>query len=796
MTVRPDVAAQLSTVDTTTQAFKDFATNVEPILDQELRVLDLPLGRAVGLLPHLPGRRLERRLEVQLPRGAGVRRQSAGDVADPAQAAGAVGAAASRTPAACSSRQERQRLEAAARLGDRGRARAGRRRTLSDGEKFFDDYVMPIFLKRGCALEACHSPGRGQRLQAALGHAGLPLARSRCTSNYDAARRDFLVPDVPDVRQSRLVKKPVRRRSPRAASASCIAAARRCSRRARCSIRRCARSRSPPTARDAVLHHRRVAPRRARGAPRRRPGRRDDVRLDAAASSPWRGRPTTIARSTSTPIRAGADLVDSARSPLGAARRASTPRGDGDAAACSTTARASPPIAATSTCAIPPSPTTRRKVAFAMRARSPPTRSTSTRSRSTPRTPAPSHRRQRHVGERHPLHNLDPMYAPDGTLVFASTRGRPSVGPTLLAQVSPAADRPVAHARHGGDGYGAPEQMTSLLGSELAPADDARTARSRSPPRRRARTSISSRGRRMNWDLTDYHPLLAQRAVARRRSVHAELAMHAVDRLRAGDRHPRRASIATSSLILSDVGAQGRRRHARAPSTARSGPFEADRSDVQFLKSLTILDPAATGRAGATQGAYRSPFPLPDGRDPRLATTPPSPISRRRRRATISSSLDPQTGTRTPIARLRRRRRRRSKRCSSTSASRARCSTTSRSSCSAATSTRRPDARRASTIPTCRCWARCSSPTCARAASSTCCARRLAARHLRRSGAADRRGDGAWRAAPASQMVYQNRKELGRVPLAERRLGARAAAVADAAHPRAAGRQRQQALSP
>src|SRR5205814_5978676 len=28
------------------------------------------------------------------------------------------------------------------------------------------------------------------------------------------------------------------------------------------------------------------------------------------------------------------------------------------------------------------------------------------------------------------LHNLDPMYAPDGTLVFASTRGKPGTGPT------------------------------------------------------------------------------------------------------------------------------------------------------------------------------------------------------------------------------------------------------------------------------------------------------------------------------------------------------------------------------
>src|SRR5262249_7549279 len=29
----------------------------------------------------------------------------------------------------------------------------------SAGETFFGDFVMPAFLKRGCALEACHSPG-------------------------------------------------------------------------------------------------------------------------------------------------------------------------------------------------------------------------------------------------------------------------------------------------------------------------------------------------------------------------------------------------------------------------------------------------------------------------------------------------------------------------------------------------------------------------------------------------------------------------------------------------------------
>ena len=66
-------------------------------------------------------------------------------------------------------------------------------------------------------------------------------------------------------------------------------------------------------------------------------------------------------------------------------------------------------------------------------------------------------------------------------------------------------------------------------------------------------------------------------------------------------------------LVLSDVGTRGGG-GTLATFNRSIGPFEADRTDMQFLKALVILDPAATGRAGATQGAYRSPFPLPDGR--------------------------------------------------------------------------------------------------------------------------------------------------------------------------------------
>ena len=90
--------------------------------DPELRVLDLPLERAVRLLPHLPGRRLRRRQQVQLPRGAGVRRQSAGDLAAPAEAAGAVGRRHRAHRRRLLRQQERRRLEDAVGVGGGGRA--------------------------------------------------------------------------------------------------------------------------------------------------------------------------------------------------------------------------------------------------------------------------------------------------------------------------------------------------------------------------------------------------------------------------------------------------------------------------------------------------------------------------------------------------------------------------------------------------------------------------------------------------------------------------------------------------
>jgi hypothetical protein len=202
------------------------------------------------------------------------------------------------------------------------------------------------------------------------------------------------------------------------------------------------------------------------------------------------------------------------------------------------------------------------------------------------------------------VHNFDPVYAPDGSVVFASTRA----GTLTLKNFLPNADlfRVLAQPGQALD-FGNPQQMTFLLNSELAPAfmQDGRvsfTAEKATPE------FYQLSGRRINWDLTDYHPLLAQRAQSTNTfttQLYPSVGYQQATEIREGlDRN--------FLIILSDAGALGGG-GALATFNRSIGPFEADRvSEVTFVKSLVIVDPAATG-SGATTGAYRSPFSLPNG---------------------------------------------------------------------------------------------------------------------------------------------------------------------------------------
>ena len=196
------------------------------------------------------------------------------------------------------------------------------------------------------------------------------------------------------------------------------------------------------------------------------------------------------------------------------------------------------------------------------------------------------------------VHNFDPVFAPDGSLVFASTRR----GALTLKRLLPNADLyRVGPALD----FSQPEVMTVLSGSEIGPAfmqngQLSFTTEKASPD------FYQLSGRRVNWDLTDYHPLLAQRAQSDDTygNVAPSVGYQQATEIREGlDRN--------FLLILSDVNARGGG-GALAVFNRSIGPFEEGRSDITFLRSLHLPDVAATGRAG-TRGVYRSPFPLPDG---------------------------------------------------------------------------------------------------------------------------------------------------------------------------------------
>ena len=148
--------------------------------------------------------------------------------------------------------------------------------------------------------------------------------------------------------------------------------------------------------------------------------------------------------------------------------------------------------------------------------------------------------------------------------------------------------------------------MTWLLNSEIGPAfmQDGRisfTAEKATPE------FYQLSGRRMNWDRTDYHPLLAQRAQSTdtfTTDLHPSVDYQQATEIREGlDRN--------FLIILSDPTAMGAG-GALATFNRSIGPFESDRTEITFVRSLVIVDPAATGRAG-TAGVYRSPFSLPNG---------------------------------------------------------------------------------------------------------------------------------------------------------------------------------------
>ncbi len=192
-------------------------------------------------------------------------------------------------------------------------------------------------------------------------------------------------------------------------------------------------------------------------------------------------------------------------------------------------------------------------------------------------------------------HDFDPAFAPDGRLVFASTRGNldrdrfPYQGPTRTpAAMTPNANLYVLEA-------GGVRQLTYLLNQEVSPAfmNDGRlimSAEKREPEFHMVAT------RRQNLDGGDYHPLFAQRE-----SLGFRAGYEVVELLN------RNFAFVSTTLEATDgAGAIGIVNRSIGPDEEGRDP-----NDRFYLSAFDIPVPGAFG--GGT-GVYRSPSPLPTGR--------------------------------------------------------------------------------------------------------------------------------------------------------------------------------------
>lgn len=463
------------------------------------------------------------------------------------------------------------------------------------GKRFFADNVQPLLLSRGCSFQACHSPSATNDFKLRTGTQGF-FSSVALQRNYDLLRDEFMALEMQDARRGRAVAKSIlpiaggiaHRGGPvletpgkGLSSTPCPVTYDPNDTTAFCTVQEWVR-----IERQALLNAGEVTPMNVGAKVNivyvQRPANQLAGRLEFDTYQP--GADLRVAEATFganqslASVAASASLInDCGITAANADVQSPSVSRDGHTVAFAMRTAAAEPLGIWVVDLAAPTTSCRRV---------------------TPAAPDQGGLK---------IHNFDPAWSPDGNwIVFASTRGRPDVGPTRTRKLFlPQSDlwrmRP--------DGSGA-EQLTFLTNSEVRPAF-MREGRITMTTEKVSDGFYQLAGRRLNWDRTDYHPLLAQRA----ESVYASLT--ALDEKKPSVGYAQATDIRESSdgnflVILSDAGTKGAA-GTLAIFNRSIGPFEANRSDEGFLASMQIVDPAATGRAGATAGAYRAPFGLPDG---------------------------------------------------------------------------------------------------------------------------------------------------------------------------------------
>ena len=245
------------------------------------------------------------------------------------------------------------------------------------------------------------------------------------------------------------------------------------------------------------------------------------------------------------------------------------------------------------------------------------------------------------------IHNFDPAFAPDGRMVFASTRG--NIMNTGVFDYQGPQRSPADPSKPNANLYvvdnGKIRQLTFLLNQELAPSfmNDGRLIFT---TEKRAPGFYQLAGRRENLDGGDYHPLFGQRDTIGYNQLMNVVELSNKDFAAIVSEKGAEHSAGALALVNRSVGID---QHSDNPKDYLQDPTAVDYPNPSFYQhSMSLLDPAATGKLDKTQGAYRDPSPLPNAQILVSYAANVKDLANFKGNFDIFS-IDPHTGQRTPL---------------------------------------------------------------------------------------------------------------------------------------------------